>query len=207
MEKISGEISADKVHLFLAKTKHAWLSSYSKEAKILRKGDTTPLVKELLYKDKELKEDESIIEHLRGLELPKAYQIHVLVLISDWQENAKKKQQNKREGSEVSCDDFLDALAKKVASMYDFDWQYDSPTVGVVLFSYQDYSWRFRFMKDVTHLLKLELPEYLIDGEWKDQYVLSKRTNNHHVPNSRIIKTRQGKNYMILPDNLYIMSE
>ncbi|KAG3086270.1 hypothetical protein PI124_g18195 [Phytophthora idaei] len=130
--------------------------------------------------------------------------VHVLVVRPDQQQAASIKKQLRYKGmsTEASCRKFLDALAQKLAKLYDFDCSYgDVPTIGDVFNAVRKNDWEFR-LKRGKQLTGVELPNYFTEDEWNDLKDLNQRTNRR-IHDGKVPTTSKGKSYIILPHALF----
>ncbi|KAG3166880.1 hypothetical protein PI124_g6523 [Phytophthora idaei] len=141
---------------------------------------------------------------MTGEHAPSSKQVHVLVVLPDQQQAASIKKQLRYKGmsTEASCRKFLDALAQKLAKLYDFDCSYgDVPTIGDVFNAVRKNDWGFR-LKRGKQLTVVELPNYFTEDEWNDLKDLNQRTNRR-IHDGKVPTTSKGKSYIILPHALF----
>lgn len=114
--------------LYLAKKDGAWLKHDHDVEKLLRGNIDTEYEKML---SSWTLDDE---DYFGDDFLPGRKEIHVLVELPPPPQAASIKEQLRYKGmsTEASCRKFLDALAQKLAVLYDFDYNYGIPTIGDV---------------------------------------------------------------------------
>jgi hypothetical protein len=129
--------------------------------------------------------------------------VAVAVAISSQRHAASIKKQLRYKGmsTEASCRKFLDALARKLSELYDFDFYYTVPTIGDVFHAVDNNTWEFR-MKKRKPLTVIPLPDYFTKDEWKALHDLNKRTTLR-IHDGKVPTTSKGKSYIILPHDIF----
>jgi hypothetical protein len=102
--------------------------------------------------------------------------------------------------TEASCRRFLDALARELSAVFDFDFYYTVPTIGDVFNTVDNGSWAFR-MKKRKALTATALPDYFTNDEWTALKDLNKRTTLR-IHDGKVPTTSKGKSYIILPHDI-----
>jgi hypothetical protein len=108
----------------------------------------------------------------------------------------KKQLRYKGMSTEASCGKFLDALARELSALYDFNFYYAVPTIGDVFHAVEKNSWAFR-KKKRKHLTTITLLKFFTKDEWKVLKDLNKRiTLRIHI--GKVLMARNGKSYIIM---------
>jgi hypothetical protein len=107
---------------------------------------------------------------------------------------------------EASCRKYLDAIAQKVESLYNFDTRYQIPTIGDILRikdCEQGEAWDFRTKKGKA-LTNIPLPNLFTKRVWDELKDLNDFTNQR-IHDGNLPKTEGGggKPYFILPHSKY----
>jgi hypothetical protein len=101
---------------------------------------------------------------------------------------------------EASCRKYLDALAKKISDLYDFDTVYqNTPTMGDVLKAKegtegQDWTYMKRRGNQLTNI---PLPKLFSELQW-DRLKALNRSTTLRIHNGILPQTRLGKHFVIL---------
>ncbi|KAG3092078.1 hypothetical protein PI124_g16964 [Phytophthora idaei] len=78
--------------------------------------------------------------------------------------------------TKASCRKFLDAVATKLADLYDFHCSFGVPTIGDVFHAIDECKWCFRSV-NCKQLTDKPLPGFFNESEWKMLRELDTRTN------------------------------
>jgi hypothetical protein len=200
---------AKKLQLYLAKKADGeWLLKESSVAQKLADGVTEPDVTKMVT-DNKMRSSWTIREVLDAFKMtgeraPSSEQVHVLVVVSGQQGAAsiKKPRRHKGMSAEASSEKVLDAVAQKLANLYDFDFRHgDFPTIGDVFDAIRSNDWEFR-LKRGRPLTDVELPNYFAKEEWEALEELHERTYRR-LHDGNIPTTSEGKPYLILPHAIF----
>ena len=132
--------------------------------------------------------------------------------------SSKKQRTYKGLGVEASCRKYFDALARKLALFYDFQWgpgdENDYPTFGDVLFAYKKQQWSHRYRKKSyaertdesgftqvaapVPILSARLPDLFDAGEWVKLNEWNQKTNSR-IHDADLPKTSTGTYFVIIP--------
>ena len=132
--------------------------------------------------------------------------------------SSKKQLTYKGLGVEASCRKYFDALARKLALFYDFQWgpedDNDYPTFGDVLFAYKNQQWSHRYRKKSyaertdesgftqvaapVPILSVPLPDLFDADEWVKLKEWNQKTNSR-IHDADLPKTSTGKYFVIIP--------
>jgi hypothetical protein len=121
------------------------------------------------------------------------------------QTSSTKQSQYKGMSVESSCRKFLDALAKKISELYDFDTVYErNPTMGDVLKAkdgLEGTDWEYR-IKRKKQLTSIPLPDMYSKEDW-DELSRLNRVTTLRIHDARLPTTSQGKPFIILSHSDY----
>ena len=103
---------------------------------------------------------------------------------------------------EASCRKYLDAIAKQIATKYDFPWQYrKNPTIGDVLRAIDDHSWT-HIKKRRTNTRQTPLDQLFSNAEWNELRELNGDTNDR-IHDGRMRVTSSGRSVIVLPHSKF----
>ena len=103
---------------------------------------------------------------------------------------------------ESSCRKFLDAIALKIASHYNFHWHYrHNPTLGDVFHAMDTNEWEFtkKFGRQIT---TMSLPDFFERNQWEELRTLNSESTSR-IHNGRVPTTKHGKPFIVLPDGYF----